>query len=135
MNKTDKKNIDGMSYEFMLDLWRNAQVGHRMFQGELGAYFSKVMAKKKAALSTTAQVSASKRIGWGGHLLLILLLTTSCIIPPVLVREDRRCEEACAPHPHTLKCNRETERRYKCRCECMRVESRRLAEGGRHGQP
>lgn len=59
-----KREIDEMSYEAMLALWRNAPVGHPMFQGEAGNYFAKVMQEKRANISNEDYVAASKRMGW-----------------------------------------------------------------------
>lgn len=66
MNEDTKKHIDAMSYESMLRLWRNAPVGHPMFQGETGDYFSKVMAEKRDKAGPEAHTQASKNIGWEG---------------------------------------------------------------------
>jgi len=59
-----KKEIDEMSYESMLSLWRNARAGHPYFMGETGEYFSKVMHEKAAKISDAEKVATSKRIGW-----------------------------------------------------------------------
>ena len=66
MTEETKKRIDNMDYESMLSLWRNAPVGHPMFQGETGRYYSKVMAKKRDEVGNYAHVAASKSIGWNG---------------------------------------------------------------------
>jgi hypothetical protein len=66
MDQATKEKIDGMDYESMLRLWRNAPAGNPMFQGDTGAYFSKVMAEKRDALPEGAAVRASKNIGWDG---------------------------------------------------------------------
>lgn len=66
MTETIKKRIDDMDYESMLSLWRNAPIGHPMFQGEIGKYFSEVMAKKRDEVGNDAHVAASKSIGWNG---------------------------------------------------------------------
>jgi len=66
MDQATKERIDGMDYESMLRLWRNAPVGEPLFQGETGDYFSKVMAEKRDALPEGAHVAASKKIGWTG---------------------------------------------------------------------
>jgi len=60
-----KAEIDKRSYESLLSLWRNAPSGHPYFQGELGEYYSKVMAEKRAQVGDAAHVAASKSIGWG----------------------------------------------------------------------
>jgi len=61
-----KKAIDEMDYESMLRRWRNAPVGDPFFQGEVGDYYSKVMAKKRSEVGDSAHVAASKSIGWEG---------------------------------------------------------------------
>lgn len=64
MKLTDdiKKEIDSMSYENLLSLWRFAPAGDKWFQGERGDYFSKRMAdlRKHGA----DHVGASKFVGW-----------------------------------------------------------------------
>ncbi|MHB9054226.1 MAG: hypothetical protein ACYC5F_09635 [Thermoleophilia bacterium] len=59
-----KSWIDAASYEQLLSKWRNAAVGNPFFQGEVGEYYSKVMAEKRDALAPGEHVAASKRIGW-----------------------------------------------------------------------
>ena len=65
MDHNTKQNIDDMSYERMLSLWRHAPVGHPYFQGHTGDYYSKVMKDKKAKISNAEHTQASKNIGWG----------------------------------------------------------------------
>ncbi len=59
-----KREIDSMTYEEMLKLWRFAPLGDLMFQGETGQYFSEVMKKKKEKISDCERVRVSKSIGW-----------------------------------------------------------------------
>lgn len=59
-----KEEIDNMSYEDMLYLWRFAPIPSPLFQGESGEYFSKVMMAKKAELTPEEQVTISKNVGW-----------------------------------------------------------------------
>ena len=66
MNENAKVQIDAMDYEDMLRLWRNAPVGHPMFQGETGDYYQKVMRQKQSEVGQDAHVRASKAIGWEG---------------------------------------------------------------------
>ena len=61
-----KAKIDAMDYESMLRLWRNAPVGHPMFQGETGGYFAGAMKRKQQEVGQDAHVRASKTIGWEG---------------------------------------------------------------------
>ncbi len=56
-----KEEIDAMSYESMLRMWRFYYIGISVFQGESGEYFAGVMAKKK---QTVDHVKISKTIGW-----------------------------------------------------------------------
>lgn len=64
MTESQKQSIDNMDYESMLSLWRNAAVGHPIFQGKVGQYYSKVMAEKRAKIGNEEHVRASKSIGW-----------------------------------------------------------------------
>ena len=59
-----KLEIDNMSYEQMLSIWRFAKSGHRLITGEVGTYFSSNMKEKKAKISNADQVQISKNIGW-----------------------------------------------------------------------
>ncbi len=63
--KSMKAQIDSEDYESLLRRWRFAPAGSSpMFQGEVGDYYSKVMAEKRDALPPGEQVRASKAIGW-----------------------------------------------------------------------
>ena len=57
------KWIDSASYESLLSPWRFAPVGDPMFQGEIGDYYKKTLAKKRDA-DPDGHVRASKSIGW-----------------------------------------------------------------------
>ena len=59
-----KEHIDNMKYEDMLSVWRFAESGHPMLQGEVGEYFKTVLAKKRIEVGDEAHVAASKSIGW-----------------------------------------------------------------------
>lgn len=59
-----KKAIDEMDYQSMLSLWRSAPAGSPWFQGEIGDYYSEIMAKKRKEVGPAAHVAASKSIGW-----------------------------------------------------------------------
>jgi hypothetical protein len=61
MNERDKLWIDNASYEDLLRRWRFAQLGDRMFQGETGEYFRKVMFTKEMNCD---HVQESKNVGW-----------------------------------------------------------------------
>ena len=56
--------IDNASYSQLLQRWRHAPAGDRMFAGNLGIYYSSVMAEKKRSLTNDEQVKVSKQIGW-----------------------------------------------------------------------
>jgi len=75
VTEATKKLIDGMGYEAMLRLWRNAPSDHPMFQGNTGDYYAQVMKAKRAKVGNAAHVAASKSIGW---MLLLLILLTGC---------------------------------------------------------
>ena len=64
MNEETKQNIDSMSYQSMLSLWRFSPSGHPYFQGEIGTYFSKVMSEKQKQLPEGEHIRISKAIGW-----------------------------------------------------------------------
>ena len=49
MTDEQKRWIDNASLHQLLDKWRFAPVGEPMFQGEVGEYFSKVIAEKWSA--------------------------------------------------------------------------------------
>jgi hypothetical protein len=66
ISEQTKANIDSMSYEGLLSLWRNAPVGHPYFQGEVGDYYKKVMFEKRDQIGHDAAVQTSKKIGWTG---------------------------------------------------------------------
>lgn len=56
--------IDTASFEDLLRRWRSAPAGSDpIFQGDVGDYYSKVMAEKRQAIGPSAAVAASKRIG------------------------------------------------------------------------
>jgi len=57
-----KNQIDSMTYEQMLKKWRFASIGDPIFQGEIGEYFSKRMAKLRE--QGADHVGISKLIGW-----------------------------------------------------------------------
>jgi hypothetical protein len=67
MNPVDKAWIDQASYEQLLEYWRNAPAGDRMFKGETGDYYDKVMKQRKEEIGHAAAVRASKNIGWDGR--------------------------------------------------------------------
>jgi hypothetical protein len=59
-----KSDIDAMSYESLLRLWRNAEVGSPYFQGEVGTYYRNRMTEKRVEVGDKEHVRASKSIGW-----------------------------------------------------------------------
>lgn len=64
MDENMKKWIDNTDYETLLSNWRNAPIGSPWFQGEIGKYYSKVMAEKRSQIGNSEHVRASKSIGW-----------------------------------------------------------------------
>lgn len=56
--------IDKMTYAEMLRQIRYATAGDPMFLGETGAYFYKVFAEKRDAITHENRVRISKEIGW-----------------------------------------------------------------------
>jgi hypothetical protein len=64
MTDKTKKEIDDMPYEAMLRRWRFAPIGDPMFTGEVGEYYSEVMATKRNQVGNKEHVAASKHIGW-----------------------------------------------------------------------
>jgi hypothetical protein len=59
-----KKEIDKLDYQSLLSRWRFAPMGSPWFQGEVGKYYSKVMAEKRKRAGDAAHTAASKAIGW-----------------------------------------------------------------------
>ena len=65
MTDDEKKRwIDAASYTQLLSKWRNAPAGDPFFMGEIGEYYSKIMAEKRDEGGNNAHVKASKAIGW-----------------------------------------------------------------------
>jgi len=65
LTTANKAHIDAMSYESLLDQWRNAPVGSPWFQGETGDYWGERMKELRAKPGGDDQhVAASKSIGW-----------------------------------------------------------------------
>jgi len=64
MDESMKSWIDNADYESLLSKWRSAPIGSPWFQGEIGKYYSKVLAEKRSQVSSAEQVRASKSIGW-----------------------------------------------------------------------
>ena len=68
-----KEWIDQANYQTLLAKWRWSPIGSPWFQGEVGAYYIKVMAERRAELEKlpsesggigTAASDASKIVGW-----------------------------------------------------------------------
>ena len=64
MNAKIKREINDMSYEQMLDKWRNSRVGEPLFQHGNDDYFLRVMKKKREKLTEDEFDQISKRVGW-----------------------------------------------------------------------
>jgi hypothetical protein len=56
--------IDKASYEQLLKQWRFAPFGDPFFQGDIGDYYSKQLAKKRDEVGDEEHVRISKEIGW-----------------------------------------------------------------------
>ena len=63
LTSVSKRFIDNLSYEELLDHWRNAPLGDPWFQGETGEYWRKRMEKMRE--DGVDHVAISKKIGWG----------------------------------------------------------------------
>ncbi len=59
-----KKWIDNANYFSLLQKWRSEPSGSPWFQGELGDYYSTVMARKRDVTPDGERVAASKAIGF-----------------------------------------------------------------------
>ena len=59
--------IDNATYSQLLERWRNALSGDRMFEGAVGNYYGYIMAEQKRLLTNSEQVKISKEIGWKGR--------------------------------------------------------------------
>lgn len=57
--------IDEATYVELLRRWRFHPAGSPWTKGKIGHYFGKVMEEKKAKLTHSEQVAASKEVGWG----------------------------------------------------------------------
>lgn len=68
LTDADKARIDAMDYKSLLRRWRFAPVGDPLLQGETGDYYSTVMRAKGDVIGHSAQVEASKSIGWDNPL-------------------------------------------------------------------
>ena len=64
ISKTEKKQIDDMTYYDMMRRHRFLKVGDRQFQGERGNYFMRVMHKKRRQVGDERHSEISKEIGW-----------------------------------------------------------------------
>lgn len=63
MDAVMKQWIDNASYQSLLRRWRFSASGDPIFQGEIGKYYTKMLAEKRSA-NPGAAVAASKAIGW-----------------------------------------------------------------------
>jgi len=61
MNKQHKTWIDKASYEQMLHRWRFAPAKDKIFQGDTGTYYCRVMREKREKIDP---VAASENVGW-----------------------------------------------------------------------
>ena len=63
MTDEQKRWIDKATLHQLLGKWRFAPVGDPLVRGEVGEYFSKVMAEKRSA-DPSGWTQASKALGW-----------------------------------------------------------------------
>ncbi len=63
MTAEQKKWIDGKSFEELLRRWRNSPAGDPIFRDDAGAYYIKVMDRRRAEIGPGAAVAASKSSG------------------------------------------------------------------------
>ena len=63
MDESIKNWIDNATLEQLLHKWRFGEHGDEYFQGEAGAYYSRIMFAKRDA-DPAAWVRASKSVGW-----------------------------------------------------------------------
>ena len=62
MTDEQKEWMDNASYYTLLDKWRNAPVGDKVFIGEAGKYYADAMNKVKYKLTHNEQVAVSKAV-------------------------------------------------------------------------
>lgn len=62
LTEDNKKHIDGLSYDSLLNQWRHTPAGSPWFQGETGDYWGERMNVLRA--QGADHVGASKRSGW-----------------------------------------------------------------------
>lgn len=62
LTSENKRHIDSLSYEQLLECWRFAPIGDPWFQDETGQYWGTRMAELRE--KGADHVGASKRIGW-----------------------------------------------------------------------
>lgn len=63
-----KAELDAMSYEDLLRLWRFGSAGSPYFQGTILMHFKKVIAEKRRQVGEAGHVAASKKVGWKGQI-------------------------------------------------------------------
>ena len=64
MNDEDKKEIDGMGYQRMLEINRFAPSSSKWVQGETGTYFLDRLIKLRGEIGDEEHSRISKDIGW-----------------------------------------------------------------------
>jgi len=65
MNRKEKAEINGMTYEELLRRSRFAKIGDRMFHHERGRYFKQRMQESRRRVGEEEHQRVSKLIGWG----------------------------------------------------------------------
>lgn len=56
--------IGAMDYEAMLRHWRWDPIGHYLFMGEAGPYFSFILARRRVEVGDSGAARASLAVGW-----------------------------------------------------------------------
>ncbi len=64
MNQADRAWIDAASYETLLHKWRHHPIGHPLFMGDTGRYYSKMLTARRLEVGIIEAANISKRIGW-----------------------------------------------------------------------
>lgn len=59
-----KEWIDNAPYQELLSRWRHDPLGSDWFQGNLGSYFKNKLEERRAEITPSEHVAASKNIGW-----------------------------------------------------------------------
>ncbi len=64
MKPEDRAWIDAAGYEDLLRKWRFHAIGHPLFMGDTGRYYSKILGQRRIEVGTIEAAAISKRIGF-----------------------------------------------------------------------